>query len=126
MDLFMQQPTRTLSPNSQNTVLDLIANETARKKKAMKNAEEKNRRYSREFFEVGARVVVQDQITNKWVKRGTVISSRPTHTDQGARSYVTQTDDGKIYTRNTRFLTREPESAGDEKAGLGSEQQINE
>ena len=39
LDLFMQRPTRTLSPNSQNTVLDLIANEAARKKKAMKNTE---------------------------------------------------------------------------------------
>ena len=29
MDLFMQRPTQTLSPNSQNTVFDLIANEAA-------------------------------------------------------------------------------------------------
>ena len=35
MDLFMQRPTRSLSPNSQNTLLDLIANEAARKKKAL-------------------------------------------------------------------------------------------
>ena len=108
MDLFMQRPTKMLSPNCQNSLLDLIANEAARKNKAMKNAEEKNKRYSREFFEVGVRVIVQDQITNKWVKRGTVISSRLTHTDQGARSYVIETDDGRTYTRNTRFLTREP------------------
>ena len=123
MNLFMQQPTRTLSPNSQNTVLDLIANEAARKKKALKSADQTNRRYNREFFEVGSRVIVQDQITNKWVKRGTVISSRPAQTDQGARSYVIQTDNGKTYTRNTRFLTREPESAGqpgEERAGLDS------
>ena len=30
VDLFMQRPTRSLSPNSQNTILDLIANKAAR------------------------------------------------------------------------------------------------
>ena len=50
MDLFMQRPTRSLSPNSQNTVLDLIANEAARKKKALKAADQNNKRFSREFL----------------------------------------------------------------------------
>ena len=79
----------------------------------------KRQRYNREFFEVGDRVVIQDQITNKWKKRGTVISSRPTHTDQLARSYVIETDDGRTYTRNTRFIMREPQSADEERAGPG-------
>ena len=54
MDLFMQRPTGLLSPNSQNTVLDLIANEAARKKKALKAADQTNKRFSREFFYVGS------------------------------------------------------------------------
>ena len=92
--------------------MDLIANEAARKRKALKTTDRKNKRYSREFFEVGSRVVVQDQISHKGTKRGTVMSSRPTHTDKEAHSCVIQTDDGKTYTRNSRFLTREPKSAG--------------
>ena len=82
------------------------------KKNELKSADQKNRRYSREFFEAGSRVVVQDQIAHKWTKRGTAVSSRPTHTDQGARSYMIQMEDGRTYTRNTRFITREPQSAG--------------
>ena len=38
MDLYLQRPSRTLSPNSQNTVLDLVANNAARKKKALKSS----------------------------------------------------------------------------------------
>ena len=117
MDLFIQRPTRTLTPNSQNSVMDLVAIQAARKKKALKEAEGKNRRFNREFFETGDRVVIQDQITNKWKKKGKIISSRPTHTDQGARSYVVETDDGKFYTRNTRFITRQ--SADEERVGPG-------
>ena len=127
MDLFIQRPTRTLTPNSQNSVMDLIAAQAARKKKALKDAEGKNKRFNREFFEVGDRVVIQDQITNKWKKKGKIVSSRPTHTDQGARSYVIEMDDGKTYTRNTRFITKEPVSADEERAGPGpASQQSNE
>ena len=36
IDLFLQRPSRTLSPKSQNTVLDIVANKAARKKKALK------------------------------------------------------------------------------------------
>ena len=70
-----------------------MANKAARKKKALKAASPTNRRFSREFLEVGARVVIQDQINKKWEKRGTIISSHPTHTDQRAQSYKIQTDD---------------------------------
>ena len=125
MDLFMKRPARSLSANSQNTVLDLVANEAARKNNALKAASPTNRRFSREFFEVGARVIIQDQINKKWEKRGTVISSCPTHTDQGARSYQVQTDDGKLYSRNTRFLTRKPESDPQPEGDQAGEEQVS-
>ena len=55
-------------------------------------------------------MVIQDQINKKWERRVIIFSSRPTHTDQGARSYQVESDDGKLYSRNSRFLTKEPES----------------
>ena len=58
-------------------------------------------------------------------KRGTVMSSRPTHTDQGACSYVVQTDDGKTYTRNSRFLTREPKSAAQPEGEQAGERGVS-
>ena len=110
MDLFLQRPSQTLSPDSQNTMLDLVASEAAGKKKTLKQAAPTNRMFLMDFFDDRVRVLIQDQINNKWEKPGTVISSCPTHTDQGAWSHWVKTDDGKTYTWNTRFLTREPES----------------
>ena len=104
----------------------MIAIQAARKKKALKEAEGNNKRFNREFFEVGDRVVIQDQITGKWKKKGKIVSSRPTHTDQGARSYVVETDDGKVYSRNTRFITADPESADGGRVGPGPASQPRE
>ena len=43
MDLFLQRPSRTLSPKSQKTVLEIVASEAARKKKALKNQTSKQK-----------------------------------------------------------------------------------
>ena len=50
MDLFLQRPYRTLSPDSQNTMLDLVANEVSRKKKVLIDVTPTNRRFNRNFF----------------------------------------------------------------------------
>ena len=81
-------------------------NKAARKKKALKAATPTNRRFSREFFKIRGRVIIQDQINKKWEKRGTILSSCPTHTDQGACNYQVQSDDGNLYSKNSRFLSQ--------------------
>ena len=67
----------------------------------------------------------QDQINKKWEKRGTIPSSRPTHTHQGAHSYQAQTDDIKFFSRNSRFLTREPESDPQPEGEQAWEEQVS-
>ena len=84
MDLFLQRPLRGLSPNSQNIFLRLAENEAARKKKALQAASPKNKRFNRDEFKDGDRVVIQDHITKKWSKEGTIESSRPTRSGQHA------------------------------------------
>ena len=108
MDLFLQRPSRSLLPNSQNQFLKLAENEANRKKKALKTLGQKHRRYNRDQFSDGERVVIQDPITKRWKKEGVIQSSRPTHTGQGARSYEVLSDDGKTFLRNTRFLRKPP------------------
>ena len=63
----------------------------------MKLANPKNRRFIRDQFGVGDRVLIQDPISKRLVKEGIIQSSQPTHTNQGARSYVVKTDEGKTY-----------------------------
>ena len=106
MDLFLQRPSRGLSPNSQNIFLRLAENEAEWKKKAMKAASPKNKHFNQDQFKDGDWVVIQDHITKKWMKTGTITSSRPTNTGQGARSFTITTDDGKSYLRNSCFLAR--------------------
>ena len=108
MDLFLQRPSRSLLPNSQNQFLKIVENDANRKKKAMKTLDQKHRRYNRDQFSDGERVIIQDPISKRWTKEGTIQSSRPTHTGQGSRSYEVLSDDGKSYLRNTRFLSKLP------------------
>ena len=108
MDLFLQRPSRSLLPNSQNQFLKIVENQANRKKKAMKTLDQKHRRYNRDQFSDGERVIIQDPISKRWTKEGIIQSSRPTHTGQGSRSYEVLSDDGKSYLRNTRFLSKLP------------------
>ena len=108
MSLFLQRPSRSLLPNSQNQFLKIKESEENRKKKALKTLDQKHHRYNRDQFKDGERVTIQDPISKRWIKQGVIQSSRPTHTDQGARSYEVLSDDGKIYLRNSRFLSKVP------------------
>ena len=96
MDLFLQRPSRSLLPNSQNQFLKIAENEANRKKKAMKTLDQKHRRYNRDQFSDGERVTIQDPITKRWTKEGTIQSSRPTHTGQGSRSYEVLSDESRL------------------------------
>ena len=106
MQLFLNRAMRAFSPKSQNFLLDITKKRQERRKKALKAADPKNKKFNRETFEEGEEVIIQDQITKKWEKRGKVKSSRKINTRQGHRSYVIETPKGKEYVRNGKFLTR--------------------
>ena len=108
MDLFLQRPSRSLLPNSQNMFLKLAENEANRKKKALKLSNLKNRHFNRDQFKDGDKVLIQDPVSKRWVKEGTIQSSRPMHTDQGARTHMVLANDGKTYLWNSQFLSRPP------------------
>ena len=102
MERFHARAPRTYLPNSVERFVEhrqLIQNRT---EKQMKLARKKGRNSSDEF-QAGDHILIQDNVTRRWSKKGTIEEAR-TAEDGSAQSFIITTEDGRVCVRNKRFL----------------------
>ena len=63
----------------------------------------KKGRTSADQFQPGDQIVIQDNITKRWSKKGTILEARSSE-DNSAQSFKILTEDGRECVRNKRFL----------------------
>ena len=102
MERFHGRAPRTYLPNSVERFVEhrqLIQNRT---EKQVKLARKKGRTSSDEF-QAGDQILIQDNVTKRWSKKGTITEAR-TAEDDSAQSFKILTEDGRVCVRNKRFL----------------------
>ena len=99
---FFRRGVRTLLPNSIVREIDHRSLIKARHDKQTRIAEEKGRS-SKDTFEVGDSVLIQDQLTKRWILKGEISELRIAD-DGSTQSYQVRMNDGSLFLRNKRFI----------------------
>ena len=93
---------RTYLPNSIERLVEHKQLIKSRMEKQIKLALKKGRT-SADQFQPGDKIVIQDNITKRWSKKGTILETRSSE-DGSAQSFKILTEDDREVIRNKRFL----------------------
>ena len=99
---FFRRGVQTILPNSIVREIDHRALIKARHQRQEKIAKEKGRT-SKDSFQEGDKVIVQDPITKRWTLEGEITAKR-TANDQSIQSYEVALQEGGVALRNKRFI----------------------
>jgi transposase InsO family protein len=103
-EMFLGRRPRTLLPTLPPPAVDLGAAAAARQRGRDRAREQHDKAaHALPALDAGDAVVLQHPITKKWDTYATVSDVR-----ESGRSYIVKTDDGRILTRNRRFIRPRP------------------
>jgi hypothetical protein len=106
LERFLGRAPRTYLPNSVERFVEHKQLILKRAEKQTKLALKKGRSSS-DQFQAGDRVLIQDNLTKRWNKKGTIDSARQAE-DDSSQSFVITTEEGRTCVRNKRFLKFQP------------------
>lgn len=108
MERFHGRAPRTYLPNSIERFVEhrlLIQSRAAKQEKLAR----KKGRTSSDEFQAGDHILIQDNLTKRWVKKGVIMEARMAE-DNSAQSFKIVTEDGRECLRNKRFLKHQPKT----------------
>ena len=116
MNIFLGRNVRTSIPNSQNRKTDIEENIRRREERVKKWAEKSGKKYNRELFNLGDKVMIKNMKSGKYDIEGTVEDSREEIVTRNggmqpaavgdSRSYVIHGTEGGVYLRNCKFIKK--------------------